>query len=202
MSRSIYSDKEKALLASYREDISKAVEVMTAGGVILYPTDTIWGIGCDATNAEAVKRVFEIKRRSDAKSLICLIDSDAKLQFYLNQVPEVAWELLDVADKPLTIIFDGARNLAPNVVAEDGSVALRITRELFSKQLCFRMKRAIVSTSANISGMPAPQCFSEISDDILSAVDYVCASRRNETCRCQPSGIIKLGSGGEVKIIR
>ncbi|QFQ11932.1 threonylcarbamoyl-AMP synthase [Pseudoprevotella muciniphila] len=202
MSRSIYSDKEKALLASYREDISKAVEVMNAGGVILYPTDTIWGIGCDAANAEAVKRVFEIKRRSDAKSLICLIDSDAKLQFYLNQVPEVAWELLDVADKPLTIIFDGARNLAPNVVAEDGSVALRITRELFSKQLCFRMKRAIVSTSANISGMPAPQCFSEISDDILSAVDYVCASRRNEKRRCQPSGIIKLGSGGEVKIIR
>ena len=202
MSRTIYSDKEKALLASYREDISKAVEVMNAGGVILYPTDTIWGIGCDATNAEAVRRVFEIKRRSDAKSLICLIDSDAKLQFYLNEVPDVAWELLDVADKPLTIIFDGARNLAPDVISDDGSVGLRVTRELFSKQLCFRMKRAIVSTSANISGKPAPQCFSEISDEILSAVDYVCTSRRDETRKCLPSGIIKLGIGGEVKIIR
>ena len=202
MSRTIYSDKEKALLASYREDISKAVEVMNAGGVILYPTDTVWGIGCDATNAEAVRRVFEIKRRNDAKSLICLIDSDAKLQFYLNEVPDVAWELLDVADKPLTIIFDGARNLAPDVISDDGSVGLRVTRELFSKQLCFRMKRAIVSTSANISGKPAPQCFSEISDEILSAVDYVCTSRRDETRKCQPSGIIKLGIGGEVKIIR
>ena len=202
MSPSSYSDKEKALLASYREDISKAVDVMNKGGVILYPTDTVWGLGCDATNTEAVKRIFEIKKRSDAKSLICLIDSEAKLQFYLKEVPEVAWDLLDVADKPLTIIFDGARNLASNVIADDGSVGLRVTKELFSKQLCFRMKRAIVSTSANISGMPTPHNFSEISEDIKSAVDYVCKSRRNDTQKVQPSGIIKLGIGGEVKILR
>ena len=202
MSRTTFSDKEKALLASYRDDISKAVEVMNAGGVILYPTDTVWGIGCDATHAEAVKRVYEIKKRSDAKSLICLIDSEAKLQFYLNEVPDVAWDLLDVADKPLSIIYDGARNLAHNVIADDGSVALRVTKEVFSKQLCFRMKRAIVSTSANVSGMPTPHVFSEISEEILSAVDYVCTSRRNETVKYQPSGIIRLGLGGEVKIIR
>ena len=133
---------------------------------------------------------------------LLVIDSDAKLQFYLNQVPEVAWELLDVADKPLTIIFDGARNLAPNVVAEDGSVALRITRELFSKQLCFRMKRAIVSTSANISGEPAAQNYCDIDPRIVEAVDYVCWSRRQEHKPHQPSSIIRLKENGEVSIIR
>lgn len=194
--------KPQGHLREYREDISKAVEVMNRGGIILYPTDTIWGIGCDATNEEAVKRVFEIKHRNDAKALITLVDSEAKLQFYVREVPEVAWQLIEVADRPLTIIYDGARNLAPNLLAEDGSAGIRVTQEEFSRNLCMRMKRAIVSTSANISGEPSPKCFADISPDILNAVDYVCTSRRNETHNPPASNIIKLGVGGEVKVIR
>ena len=186
----------------YRDDIRQAVEVMNKGGIILYPTDTIWGIGCDATNPEAVKRVYDIKHRNDAKALITLIDSEAKLEAYVTNVPEVAWQLIEVAEKPLTIIYDGARNLAPNLLAEDGSAGIRITREEFSKNLCMRMRRAIVSTSANISGEPSPKCFADISPDIINAVDYVCTSRRNEEKNPPASNIIKLGAGGEVKVIR
>lgn len=198
-------DKSKAQvghLREYRDDIRQAIEVMNKGGVILYPTDTIWGIGCDATNEAAVCRVFEIKKRADAKALITLVDSEAKLEFYVNDIPEVAWDLIEVAERPLTIIFDHARNLAPNLLAEDGSAGIRITKEEFSKNLCMRMKRAIVSTSANISGEPSPKCFADISPEILQAVDYVCTSRRNETHNPPASNIIKLGSGGEVKVIR
>lgn len=198
-------DKSKAQvghLREYRDDIRHAIEVMNKGGVILYPTDTIWGIGCDATNEAAVRRVFEIKKRADAKALITLVDSEAKLEFYVNDIPEVAWDLIEVAERPLTIIFDHARNLAPNLLAEDGSAGIRITKEEFSKNLCMRMKRAIVSTSANISGEPSPKCFADISPEILQAVDYVCTSRRNETHNPPASNIIKLGSGGEVKVIR
>lgn len=189
-------------LREYRDDIRQAVEVMNKGGIILYPTDTIWGIGCDATNPEAVKRVYDIKHRNDAKALITLIDSEAKLEAYVTNVPEVAWQLIEVAERPLTIIYDGARNLAPNLLAEDGSVGIRITREEFSKNLCMRMRRAIVSTSANISGEPSPKCFADISPDIINAVDYVCTSRRNEDKNPPASNIIKLGAGGEVKVIR
>lgn len=189
-------------LREYRDDIRQAVEVMNKGGIILYPTDTIWGIGCDATNPEAVKRVYDIKHRNDAKALITLIDSEAKLEAYVTNVPEVTWQLIEVAEKPLTIIYDGARNLAPNLLAEDGSAGIRITREEFSKNLCMRMRRAIVSTSANISGEPSPKCFADISPDIINAVDYVCTSRRNEDKNPPASNIIKLGSGGEVKVIR
>lgn len=198
-------DKSKAQvghLREYRDDIRQAIEVMNKGGVILYPTDTIWGIGCDATNETAVRRVFEIKKRADAKALITLVDSEAKLEFYVNDIPEVAWDLIEVAERPLTIIFDHACNLAPNLLAEDGSAGIRITKEEFSKNLCMRMKRAIVSTSANISGEPSPKCFADISPEILQAVDYVCTSRRNETHNPPASNIIKLGSGGEVKVIR
>ena len=189
-------------LREYRDDIRQAVEVMNKGGIILYPTDTIWGIGCDATNPEAVKRVYDIKHRNDAKALITLIDSEAKLEAYVTNVPEVAWQLIEVAEKPLTIIYDGARNLAPNLLAEDGSAGIRITREEFSKNLCMRMRRAIVSTSANISGEPSPKCFADISPDIINAVNYVCTSRRNEDKNPPASNIIKLGTGGEVKVIR
>lgn len=189
-------------LKAYRDDIARAVEVMGGGGVIAYPTDTIWGIGCDATNAEAVRRVYSIKHRDDSKALITLVDSEAKVEFYVKEVPEVAWQLIEVADRPLTIIYDNARNLAPNLVAADGSVAIRITTEAFSRELCRRFKRAVVSTSANISGEPAPKTFADISPGILSAVDYVCTSRRAETAPHAPSGIIKLGTAGEVKVIR
>ena len=185
-----------------KEDIRRAVEVMNKGGIILYPTDTIWGLGCDATNADAVRRIYEIKQRTDAKALISLVDSETKVQFYVKEVPEVAWDVMELSERPMTVVFDGGRNLAPNLLAEDGSVAIRITKEAFSKELCMRMKRAIVSTSANISGQPAPRCFSEISEEIKAAVDYICTSRQDEPPTQTASSIIKLGVGGEVTIIR
>ena len=188
------------------EDIRQAVETMRKGGVILYPTDTVWGIGCDATNAEAVKRVYEIKQRDDSKALICLVDSDARLQRYFWNVPDVAWQLIDSLMegdvKPTTLILDGAINLAENLIAEDGSLGVRITNEPFSKELCYRFQKAIVSTSANISGEPAAQNYCDIDQRILDAVDYVCWSRRQEHKPHTPSSIIKLKENGEVTIIR
>ena len=187
------------------EDIRQAVETMRRGGVILYPTDTVWGIGCDATNAEAVKRVYEIKQRDDSKALICLVDSDARLQRYIRTVPDVAWQLLDSlkeGDKPTTLILDGAVNLAPNLIADDGSIGIRITQEPFSKELCYRFQKAIVSTSANISGEPAAQNYCDIDPRLIEKVDYVCWSRRQEHKPHTPSSIIKLGQNGEVTIIR
>ena len=185
-----------------RQDVKKACEVMQKGGIILYPTDTIWGIGCDATNAEAVKRVYDIKKRADSKAMLVLVDSSVKVDFYVRDVPAVAWDLIDYATKPLTIIYDGARNLAENLLAEDGSVGIRVTGEAFSKELCFRFRKAIVSTSANISGQPSPANFSEISEEIKQAVDYIVGYRQDEGGHPKPSAIIKLGKGGEVKIIR
>ena len=175
---------------------------MRRGGVILYPTDTIWGNGCDATNPEAVARVYKIKQRDDSKALICLVDSDARLQRYVRNVPEVAWDLMELATKPTTVILDNAVNLAPNLIAEDGSIAMRITREEFSRELCYRFQKPIVSTSANISGEPAAQNYRDIAPYILEAVDYVCWTRRQEHQPHQPSSIIKIGQDGEVKIIR
>ena len=185
-----------------KEDIRKACEVLQKGGVILYPTDTIWGIGCDATNAEAVKRVYEIKKRADSKAMLVLVDNAVKVDFYVNEPPEVAFDLIECATKPMTIIYDDARNLAPNLLAEDGSVGIRVTAEEFSKQLCFRFRKAIVSTSANISGEPSPRCFAEISDEIKQAVDYIVGVRQDEPAGATPSSIIKLGAHGEVKVIR
>lgn len=188
------------------EDIRNAVETMRRGGVILYPTDTVWGIGCDATNAEAVKRVYDIKQRDDSKALICLVDSDARMQRYVRNVPEVAWQLIDSLKesdaRPTTLILDGAINLAPNLIAEDGSIALRITQEAFSKELCYRFQKAVVSTSANISGEPAAQNYRDIAPEIIEAVDYVCWSRRQEHQPHKPSCIIRLRENGEVEIIR
>ena len=184
------------------EDIRKAVDVMRKGGVILYPTDTVWGIGCDATNEEAVRKVYGIKQRDDSKVLICLVDSDARLQRYVRDVPDVAWQIIDCCDRPTTLILDGAVNLAPNLIAEDGSIGIRITQEPFSKELCYRFQKAIVSTSANISGEPAAQNYCDIDPRVLEAVDYVCWSRRQEHKPHTPSSIIKLGKGGEVTIIR
>jgi len=184
------------------EDILKAVEVMRKGGVILYPTDTVWGIGCDATNYEAVKRVYDIKRREDSKALICLVDSEVRLQRYSRDISDVAWNLLSLPQKPTTVILDGITGLAQNLYAEDGSVGIRITNEAFSKQLCYRMQKPIVSTSANISGEPAAQNYCDIAEELLSAVDYVCTSRRNERAPHSPSSIIKLTKDGQVTIIR
>ena len=184
------------------EDIRNAVKVLREGGIILYPTDTVWGIGCDATNAEAVAKVYKIKHRNDSKALICLVDSDARLQRYVRNVPAVAWDLLDAATKPTTVILDGAVNLASNLIAEDGSIALRITKEPFSHELCYRFQKALVSTSANISGEPAAQNYKDIAQELLDSVDYVCWSRRQEHKPHTPSSIIRLKPDGEVTIIR
>lgn len=175
---------------------------MAAGGLILYPTDTIWGIGCDATNEEAVRRVYELKRRSDHKAMLLLMDSSAKLNYYVQEVPDIAWDLIELADSPLTVIYSGARNLAPNLLAEDGSVGIRITQEEFSHKLCERFRKPVVSTSANVSGEPSPANFSEISETIKAGVDYIVRYRQDDLRKAAPSHIIQLGAGGLVKIIR
>lgn len=184
------------------EDIRQAVQTLRQGGIILYPTDTIWGIGCDAANAEAVHRIFQLKQRADSKAMICLVDSADRLQRYVRGVPDVAWDLIEFADKPLTLILDGATGVAPALIAEDGSLGLRVTRENISHELCYRYQRAIVSTSANISGQPSPATFAEISDEIKQGVDYIMRSRQNDTAGAKPSQIIKLSSDGQVRIIR
>ncbi len=184
------------------DDIKKAVETMRRGGVILYPTDTVWGIGCDAANAEAVERIFRIKQRSEAKAMICLVDSDVRLQHYVRDLPDVAWDLLTLSTEPVTVILDGVWGLAPNLYADDGSLAVRITSEEFSKSLCYAMQRPIVSTSANISGEAPAQNYRDISGELLSSVDYVCQSRRGEHLPHKPSSIIKLTKDGLVTIIR
>lgn len=184
------------------EDIKTAVQTLRRGGLILYPTDTIWGIGCDASNEEAVRRIFQLKQREDSKAMICLVDNANRMQRYLRQVPDVAWDLVEFAEKPLTLILDGAVNLAPSLIAEDGSVGIRVTRENISRELCYRYERAIVSTSANISGAPSPSCFAEISEEIKKGVDYIMLSRQNDLSKSKPSQIIKLGLDGQIQIIR
>jgi len=184
------------------EDIKAALEVLQKGGVILYPTDTIWGIGCDACNEDAVKKVYAIKKRIDSKSMLVLMENASLIDRYVMEVPDIAFDLIELTDKPLTIIFDGARSLAKNLIADDGSVGIRITTEKFSSELIRRFKRPIVSTSANLSGKPSPACFNEIDQEIIDAVDYVVKFRQDDTQKAIPSSIMKLGRGGEIKIIR
>lgn len=187
-----------------KSDLQAALKVLREGGVILYPTDTVWGIGCDATNAEAVARIYEIKKRADSKAMLVLLDGAGKLQGYIENVPETAWMLLEANEgqRPMTIIYPHAKNLAPNLLAEDGSIGIRITEEAFSKALCEQLHRPLVSTSANISGEPAAQLFSEISPEILEAVDYVCLFRRDDNSPTQPSSIIKIDDKERINIIR
>ena len=184
------------------EDLKKACDVLRKGGLILYPTDTIWGIGCDATNEEAVQRVYTLKQRADNKAMLLLLGNEARLESYVQEVPEIAWSLIEVADRPLTLIYPGARNLAPNLIAEDGSVGIRITREEFSRRLCEQFRRPVVSTSANISGQPAPHTFQEIAEEIKQGVDYIVQYRQDGLTAAQPSSIIKLRAGGLFQIIR
>ena len=201
-----------------KSDLEEAVRVLRAGGVIVYPTDTVWGIGCDATNEEAVSRVYALKRRADSKSMLVLLDAPGKLQGYVEEVPEMAWELLECTSplqlplqggrentesiRPLTIIYPRGKNLAKSLLAEDGSVGIRITREPFSKALCERLRRPIVSTSANISGEPAAKTFHQISEAVLEQADYVCLYRRDDEEEKAPSSIIKVGLHNEIEIIR
>lgn len=184
------------------EDIRKACEVMQEGGIILYPTDTIWGIGCDATNEEAVQRVYELKRRADNKAMLVLMDSSAKLNMYVSDIPDIAWDLIEVADKPLTIVYSHAKNLATNLLGDDGSLGIRITNEEFSRKLCERFRKPLVSTSANVSGEVSPANFQEVSEVIKNGVDYIVGYRQDDTSKAQPSNIIKLGAGGLIQVIR
>ena len=187
-----------------KSDLRQALKVLREGGVILYPTDTVWGIGCDATNEAAVARVYDIKRRVDSKAMLVLIDGAGKLQGYMDKVPETAWMLLEANDgqRPMTIIYPHAKNLATNLLAEDGSVGIRITQELFSKALCEQLRRPIVSTSANFSGEPAAKVFAEISPELIEAVDYVCEFRRDDNSLHLPSSIIKIDEKERITIIR
>ena len=184
------------------DDLAKAVEVLRGGGIILYPTDTIWGLGCDATNSAAVKRIYEIKQREDSKSMLVLMENPNLLNSYMAEVPEIAWELIEVTDQPLTIIYPKAKNLATNLLAADGSVGIRITNEAFSQQLVQRFRKPIVSTSANISGQKSPQNYTEISEEVKKSVDYIVSYRQDDISRSKPSSIIKLGVGGQIEIIR
>lgn len=184
------------------EDLRKAIEVLKQGGIILYPTDTIWGIGCDATNEEAVEKLYTIKRREKDKSMLILLDNPVKLQTYIQEVPDIAWDLIDLTDKPLTIIFNGAKNLATNLINKDGTIGIRITSEDFSRDLCRRFRKPIVSTSANITGNTPPQNFNQIDPEIIEMVDYVVEYRQNEIFKQMPSSILKLATNGNIEIIR
>lgn len=184
------------------EDIKKALEVLKKGGVILYPTDTIWGLGCDATNQEAVKKIYEIKQRDDSKSMLVLLENPGFLTNYVQQVPDIAFDLIELTDKPLTIIYKGAKNLALNLISHDGSIGIRVASDDFCKQLISRFRKPIVSTSANISGQASPSNFHEISEEIKKAVDYIVEHRQDDYSKSQASSIIKLGPSGEIEIIR
>ena len=196
-----------------KDDLEEALRVLRNGGVIVYPTDTVWGIGCDATNEEAVKRIYALKQREDSKSMLVLLDNAAKLDYYV-EVPETAEMLLGLRDegmrgledeemmKPLTIIYPKAKHLAPSLIAEDGSVGIRITNEVFSKALCAQLRHPIVSTSANISGHPTAHFFHEIEQEIIDRADYVCRFRREDETPSEPSSIIKVNEDGTFSIIR
>ncbi len=185
-----------------KDEINKAFEVLKNGGLILYPTDTIWGIGCDATNPEAVEKVYKLKGRSEEKSLIILLDTDNKLQSYVNEVPEVAYDLIEFAENPLTIIYSGAKNLAQNAIARDGSIGIRIVKDDFCRQLLQRFRKPIISTSANLSGETSPVGFFDISPQIAIGVDYIVNWNQNVVSNTKPSTIMKLEPGGKFTFIR
>lgn len=182
-------------------EINNAYEVLKEGGIILYPTDTVWGIGCDASNEEAVAKIYALKKREESKSMICLMNSDKMLFNIFKDIPEVAWEILDMSENPTTLVLDKPKNVAKNLIADDDSLAIRIVKEPFCFKLMERLKRPIVSTSANISGKPSPKSFKEIDPEIIKGVDYVVNLHRDKNCD-KPSTIIKLGLDCQVKIIR
>lgn len=183
-------------------DISKALDTLRAGGLILYPTDTIWGIGCDATNPEAVEKVYQLKGRNPGKSLIVLLGNETNLQSYVTEIPEVAFQLIEYTERPLTIVYSGGRNLAPNLLAEDGSIGIRIVKHPFCEQLLQRFRKPIVSTSANISGQPAPRNFMEVQQEILEGVDYRVLYGQDDVHEGNASIVMKLEPGGKFDFIR
>lgn len=184
-----------------QEEIQKCIEVLKAGGVILYPTDTVWGLGCDATNVEAVKKIYDIKQRSDAKSLITLVCNDGMLQKYVKEVPELAWDIIDLATKPTTIIYPQGKNLAQNALGEDGSIGIRLIKDNFCNKLIYKLNKPIISTSANISGKETPIDFQSISDNIKSDVDYIVNPELDKGLKYL-SSILKLALNGEIQVLR
>ena len=183
-------------------DIIKSLEILNNGGTILYHTDTIWGIGCDATNADAIEKVYKIKKREQSKSMIILLDNEIKISRYVNEVPDIAYDLIELSEKPLTIIFSKAKNLPVNLVNKDGSIAIRIVKDKFCQKLISQFKKPLVSTSANVSNKKAPSIYNEIDPEIINSVDYVVKWRQIEITKVLASGIIKLESDGQVKVIR
>lgn len=194
--------QRNTLTEEYKKALREAASVIKKGGIILYPTDTIWGLGCDATNEEAVQRIFTLKKRAESKAMLLLIDTDAKLPGLVRQVPDIAYQLIDAAVAPLTLIYPEGRNVAPSLISEEGTLGIRITHETFSNALCAMVRVPLVSTSANISGEPSPQTFSAISEEIKAGVDYIVPVRQEESAPTRPSEIIAIGAGGEVKILR
>lgn len=184
------------------EDLKRAVAIMKKGGIILYPTDTIWGIGCDATNSDAVKKIYSLKKRAENKAMLVLVSSMDDVEKYVEKIPDMAFSLNDLSEKPVTIIYDNAIGLAPELLGDNNSVGIRVSRDVFTQRLCQQLRRPIVSTSANIAGMPSPSFFNEISEDIKNAVDYVVSYRQEDCTPRQPSSIIKLSTDNVIKIIR
>lgn len=188
-------------MENLNEEIHKAFEIIQQGGIILYPTDTVWGIGCDATNSEAVAKIYKLKRREETQSMICLMNGEKMMYNVFKEIPEVAWQILDLSEKPTTLILDNPRNVAPNLIATDKTLGIRIVKEPFCFKLLERMKKSLVSTSANISGQPTPISFAAISPEIIKGVDYVVNLQRDKVGG-KPSTIIKLTNDSQVKVIR
>lgn len=182
-------------------EVFNAYEIIKNGGIILYPTDTVWGIGCDATNEEAVKKIYALKQREESKSMIVLINGERMMYNVFKEIPEVAWQILDLSEKPTTLILDNPRNVAKNIIAADNALGVRIVTDPFCFKLLERMKKPLVSTSANVSGMITPKTFKEISPEIIKGVDYVVNLYHDKVCK-NPSTIIKLGLDSQVKVIR
>ena len=185
-----------------KDEVAKALKVIQDGGIILYPTDTIWGIGCDAGNNEAVQKIYKLKQRDESKSMIILLDTANKLESYIQEVPGIAFDLIDYAEKPLTLVMPGAKNIAPSLIAADGSVGVRIVKHDFCQQLIQRLRRPLVSTSANISGSPSPQNFGQIAPEIIDGVDYVVDLEQYGMTQKSPSTIMKLAPNGSFEFLR
>jgi L-threonylcarbamoyladenylate synthase len=185
-----------------RDEVAKAFKILQEGGIILYPTDTIWGIGCDATNTEAVQKIYRLKQRDEAKSMIILLDTENKLESYVRDVNPLAYDLIEYAENPLTLVMPGAKNVSPALIAADGSIGIRVTSNDFCKQLIQRLRKPLVSTSANISGKPSPQYFSQIDQEVIDGVDYVVDIDQHSKEIKNPSTIMKLSPDGTFEFLR
>jgi len=187
---------------NFEDDIKNSMITLKNGGIILYPTDTLWGLGCDATSHSAVEKIFKIKSRAENKNLIILVNGETMLERYVKEIPEIVYEITGASDSPITIIYPEGKNLAPGVCSEDGSVAVRICSDAFCNELITRYRKPIISTSANISGKPSPESYSEIDEEIINSADYVVKYRQDDQRKYSPSPVIKIDRNGVFKILR